>query len=496
MVLLDEHGRELITSRPSRPADIGLQRWKRQYLRNINAKYDSAGTTAEMEKYWSETDYRSPRATNSPAIRQQIRSRARYECESNSYARGMVTAKTYDVIGTGPQLQLLTENRELNSRIEQEWGEWSRAVQLPRKLRTMYEAKMVDGETFAERIVNRRLMTPVQVDFVATESEMWTDLSWQEANPNEDDGILHDASRNPVRYRRLKQHPGDNDLLGLGTESVDVQAENVVHWFRCFRPGQMRGVSELTPSLSAFAEHRRMTFAVLSASELAASFAGVMYSDAQAFSDSPDEPEDAFDIVDIERRALLTLPAGWKMSQLKAEQPTTQFGDFSDQILKQIGRTLQMPLNIVSGSSRDYNFASGRLDYLLYWNNCDVEQHECSSVVMDRLFGWWLDEALLIPGYLPSTAGVRLSRRWVFPPRRPIDEVASAKADEIRFHLGHLTDDEYAQRQRIDPDEYYQQLSRMYQRRDEIGAPLPGMRNVQVDEAGESPQATPPLPSN
>ena len=77
--------------------------WLAAYTRVINAKYDSAQTTPENERYWASTDGRSARAATDPATRGLIRRRARYEAvESGSYARGMVLAKTNDVVGRGP----------------------------------------------------------------------------------------------------------------------------------------------------------------------------------------------------------------------------------------------------------------------------------------------------------------------------------------------------------------------------------------------------------
>ena len=321
-------------------------------------------------------------------------------------------------------------------------------------------------------------MTPVQVDFVATESEMWTDLSWQEANPNEDDGILHDASRNPVRYRRLRQHPGDNDQLGLNTESIDVQAENVVHWFRCFRPGQMRGVSELTPSLSAFAEHRRMTFAVLSASELAASFAGVMYSDAQAFSDSPDEPEDAFDIVDIERRALLTLPAGWKMNQFQSMQPTGTYKEFKHEIINEIARCINMPLNVGLGNSAGYNYASGRLDWQVYYRMINVIRAWIGRVVCNRMFAAWLREAVGMPHYLKTETIIAVHKNekrpeWLWAARKEIDPQKEANAAKTKLETGITTlTDEWVSEGR-DPDLQMEKLKNEIQKFEENGLEHP-----------------------
>tara|TARA_Y100000593_G_scaffold25220_3_gene50406 strand:- start:5502 stop:6701 length:1200 start_codon:yes stop_codon:yes gene_type:complete len=390
----------------------------------------------------------------------------------------MLTAKAFDVVGVGPQLQVVTPNKELNQVVERRWIEWSKAVELNRKLRLFYEAKVCDGEAFMQRINNPRLRSLVQVDILLTEADLWTDPAWDQGELNAVDGIRFDDARNPISYTRLKHHPGEDTSWEASLDADTIPADDVVHWFRKMRPDQQRGIPEFTSALPLFAELRRYRLATIAAAEVAADLSAVMYSDAPAFGEKPDEVEE-FGDVSLERRAMITLPAGWKMHQFRAEQPTNTFGEFSDQILKEIGRAVQMPLNIVCGSSRDYNFSSGRLDYLLYWNNCDVERSECASVVLDRVFDWWLAEANAIPGYLPTSPDtpIRENIRWIFPPRRPIDEVKAAQADQIRWAMGHLTDDDWAKREQVDLDIYYEQLRSMIAQRNAIAAPTPGDQN-------------------
>ncbi len=57
-----------------------------------------------------------------------LRNRARYETANNSYARGIVNTLANDVIGTGPRLQLLTEEIDANRRVEQEFARWIKAI--------------------------------------------------------------------------------------------------------------------------------------------------------------------------------------------------------------------------------------------------------------------------------------------------------------------------------------------------------------------------------
>jgi capsid protein len=446
--------------------------WERDYLRTIKARYDSAQTTVENERYWALADGKSARAALDPTVRARIRSRARYEAqESGSYARGMVMAKVNDVVGRGPSLQVTTTSKEFNRAVERAWRAWSAEINLGAKLRTMAMAYYIDGEAFAERIQNPRLRNQVKLDLSLSEADLWTDPNGLAAEANRVDGIRYDDAGNPVEYTRLKAHPGDDffdpDASALDSETVD--ADNVIHWFHCSRPGQRRGVSHLATALPLFAELRRYRLATIAAAETAAYYSAVMYSDAKRFDEAPDEV-DEFLPIDIERRSMLTLPAGWKIAQLKSEQPTTQFGPFSESILTEIGRCTQTPLNIILGSSREYNFASGRLDYLLYWGQNDVDRADCEAAVVERVFAWWLDEALLVPGLLPPLGDIReVEHRFVFPPRRPIDELKSAQTDQIQMAMGHLTDEMWATREATDLEQHYDQLRRMKEARDQIG---------------------------
>jgi lambda family phage portal protein len=466
--------------------DPANQAWLAAYATAIKAKYDAAQTTVENERYWANSDNRSAVAAASPTVRARIRNRARYEAvESGSFARGMVLSKTADIIGRGVPIRFHTTSEEFNSQAELRWQEWARSVNLWGKLRTFTMAWIIDGEAFAERITNRRLNPMgVQLDLRILEADIWTDPNDTGVDPLYTDGILYDDQENPISYTRLTHHPGD---MIADIETVRIDAENVIHLFRAERPGQRRGVSQLATALSSLAELRRYRLATIAAAEIAANYSAVMYSDANWFSDTPDEITEDFMKIELERRAMLTLPAGWKIEQLKAQQPTAGFDNFCDHYLQEIGRCTQTPLNIISGSSQNYNFASGRLDYLLYWNSNDIDRADVEVCVLERIFSWWLDEALLVADYLPplgadlATLGdtVVVPHTFQFPPRQPIDIEAQAKADDVYFHLGLLTDDQFLNRTGGDVEQHYIDLQNMIERRTAISAPLPGIVNPQ-----------------
>ena len=130
----------------------------------------------------------------------------------------------------------------------------------------------------------------------------------------------------------------------------------MLHYFRCDRPGQIRGIPDITPALPLFAQLRRFTLAVLAAAETAADFAGILYTDAPANGEA--DAAEPFEPIELEKRMLLTMPGGWKMAQMQSEQPATTYAEFKKEILNEIARCLNMPFNVAAGNSSGYNYAS------------------------------------------------------------------------------------------------------------------------------------------
>ena len=114
----------------------------------VRGRYDAAVTTDENRRHWANADSLSANAANNPQVRQTLRSRARYEVANNSYARGIVLTLANDCIGTGPRLQMLTDDGEANRVIEQEFMQWADSVSLAEKLRTMRMARAEYGRGF------------------------------------------------------------------------------------------------------------------------------------------------------------------------------------------------------------------------------------------------------------------------------------------------------------------------------------------------------------
>ena len=102
-------------------------RSKKQF---IDARYDAAVTTDDNHRHWSAADGLSAKTANSASVRRTLRNRARYEIANNSYARGITLTLANDIVGTGPRLQMLTDDVTANRTIEREFNRWANAIGL------------------------------------------------------------------------------------------------------------------------------------------------------------------------------------------------------------------------------------------------------------------------------------------------------------------------------------------------------------------------------
>lgn len=423
----------------------GRSRGPARSMRFVSAKYDSAMTSDHNRRHWAHADGLSVNAANNPVVRRTLRNRSRYEVANNSYARGITLTLANDVVGTGPRLQMLTEDSDANRRIEQAFHRWAKAVHLAEKLRTLRIAQVQDGEAFAVLISNPTLPTAIQLDLRLIEADQVTspDLSWSDIRAT--DGIIFDAAGNPTEYHVLKQHPGDG--MGQGREVDRIPATAVLHLFRTDRPGQQRGIPEITPALPLFAMLREYSLATLDAAKAAAYYAGIIYTDAPPNGET--DPIEPLDPIELERNTLLTMPGGWRMSQLQAEQPTGTFAEFKREILNEIARCLNMPFNVAAGNSSSYNYASGRLDHQTYFKSLRIDQSRMELVVLDRILAAWFDEAVLVGDMLPADQGpfVNWPHQWFWDGHEHVDPAKEANAQATRLASFTTTlADEYARR--------------------------------------------------
>lgn len=422
----------------SRPADPLWRTHKRGY--------DATKASRHLDNHFLDATGSDADTLISDSL-ETARNRCRYEVRNNTYAEGIVETLANDIVGSGPQLQLKTSSNEFNRAVESRWLEFCQACDMAGRLE-MCDFLRLDMRQLCE---SGESFTTFGLD-PAADGPAFRLLSIEADRINSPMGLIYsdevrqgiqvDKYGKPLLYYVQKTHPGSMKAsFGSGLNEYDqIAAELMIHLARISRPGQTRSMPWLQPALPLFAQLRRYTLAVLTAAEHAADFSGVMKSDGTL--GTTDDIE-SLETIDIERGSMLTLPKGWEMQQFKAEQPTASYESFKHEILNEIARCLNMPYNVAAANSSSYNYASGRLDWQVYYRFISTIQNWIGRIKLNRILKAWLDEAVLLRGYLPTPPDDFIisanTVAWYWPGTEHVDPVKEAQAEQIRMQTGTLT---------------------------------------------------------
>jgi len=407
---------------------------------HVRAKFDAAQTNDGNKNHWVNADSLSARGSHNKAVRQTLVKRSRYETENNCWASGITRTVAYHTIGSGPRLQILSPNKDAKIRVEKSFAKWGRQVGFAEKTLTAKETQFRDGEIFA-RLKRNDAIGPVSLDIQLYEADQCTSPFGQLIyDASYDDGLhLSPLTGQPDRYFFLDYHPGDPQYVPTQLGQW-YQSKDVLHYFRSKRPGQLRGIPELTPALPLFAILRRFTLATLTSAEFISSVTGFLKTNAPP-SEGPAPSARDFYSFAYEHGMLMSLPEGWTVEQLTNIPLTTNYEQFLAAVLNEIARCVNVPYNVAACNSKGLNYSSGRMDHLVWDRDIavdlgtNIEPQWCN-----RIADAWFDEAVYVPGLLDGL-GPReeIQYQWCWDARPIIDEESDANASANRLKTGQST---------------------------------------------------------
>lgn len=405
------------------------------------------------EQLWT-TDNRSFDSSFNRTTRLTLIRYARDEVYNDSYAFGAAKALATSVIGTKPQLQVLTDSGQdstdsVTEKIERDFDRWSDEVGLGRKLRAMRFSKFVDGEAFCVMHFNDQLRNDVKLDITPVDAERVTsNTNLPIKDPDFDvDGITIDNWGNPVSYRVLRNHPGGNSFGVLANnDATDYPANLVCHWYNQTSSEMRRGIPEVTPALKTFGFLRRYIYSVVRASEVAADIAMCLYSDNEdeSFDSFSTQVEKELDLKQpivehsFSRGTAVSVPFGMKVQQVKPEQPASNFEMLVRELLASAGAAVGLPAMIMLNTARGQTYAGGRIELQEFYRFVNVEQKSCIESILEPILAEWLKEWFLINNISPKRMR-NLRTKWQFDGFEHIDPLKEASAQIYKIQANTST---------------------------------------------------------
>ena len=338
-----------------------------------------------------------------------------------------------------------------------------------REALTAAYAKIGDGESFLVMISNPGPDSPVKLDVLNLEAIVCSRFGML---PGDDvDGVLLDPFGNP---RPIPLPDGASRRAEYGFAEDDVEGDSGALRLPLVQKGpaeQHRGCRRLRPPFPSlpssggirwrrWRRRKRRRISPRFCIRIIRVGRGAGFGSAGR--------------IDITKRMMTTLPGGWKMGQFQPEHPTTTYAEFKREILGEIARCLQMPVNIITGDSSQHNYASGRLDHQAYFKAVRMRQRACARSVVERIFREWWGE-YTVHAKWPKEAPAHF---WFWDGTEHVDPQKEANAQAVRLASGTTNlAIEYA-RMGFDWETALEQRAKEIQKMRELGI---------LPEAGEKP---------
>ena len=414
------------------------------------AAYESASSSGARARSWK-TSSAGPNmaaAQNLPLMR----TRARDAIRNDPWAKTAIARLVSNTIGTGIQPHPQHPDTAIRKQQKQLWNDWIGESDADSML-DFYGQQTLAARAFfgdGEVLVRRRLRrldceqsVPLQVQLL--EGDMLP-VDKNEPRPSGGEivnGVEFDADDQRVAYHLLRRHPGEyNRLSKFGMQTVAVPAEDVSHVFQVLRPGQVRGVPELSTVLLRLHSLDNFDDAVLFRQEVSNLFAGFVTKPATP-ADGPGEIDpltgqpveydtDGYSpIVSLEPGSMQELAPGEDVRFATPPGAGADYGPFMRQQLMAAAASVGMPYELLTGDLRDVGDRVLRV--LLNEFRRAIEQLQWNIFIHQfcrSVWAWWVD-ACALSGAMPMPDFHRSRRdylrvRWVpqgWPYIHPVQDV-------------------------------------------------------------------------
>ncbi|EKS9915601.1 phage portal protein [Burkholderia multivorans] len=422
------------------------------------AAYESASTVGARAKSWRV----SGAGPNTAAVQNLslMRSRARDAIRNDPWAKTAIARLVSNTIGTGIQAHPQHPNDAVRKMQKQLWEDSGQEIDADdvfdiAGIQTLAARSFFsDGEV----LVRRRMRSPRDGLAVPMQIQLLEgDLLPMEKNelvPGGEiiNGVEFDADGRRVAYHLLRRHPGEYGRASIANmETVRVPADEIAHVFLALRPGQVRGVPELSTVLLRLKSLDNFDDAVLFRQEVSNLFAGFI-------TKPPTEPGmpgdpvtggamqydvDGFSpVVSLEPGSMQELAPGEDVKFAAPPGAGADYGPFMRQQLMAAAASVGMPYEVLTGDLRDVSDRVLRV--ILNEFRRSIEQLQWNVFIHQfcrKVWRWWVD-ACALSGAMPMPDYYRNRRdylrvRWVpqgWPYIHPVQDV-TAKRMEIRAGL-------------------------------------------------------------
>lgn len=392
------------------------------------------------------------------------RNRSRHAVLTNSYAKRAIDILVSNVVGTGHTLQAASPNEEFNKQAEELFHEeFSFEIDPAGKLNfssleaLVFRSMLEGGDCFGRFRIRRpedNLAVPLQIQVLEAE-QVPPYKNGLNGNNRIIGGIEFTPFGQVARYHILPEHPGEFttfESAARRTETIPVDARQIMHIHDVRRPNEVRGLPVLAQSLIQLSDLDRYLDAELVRKKAAALIGGfITYQPGMEGlnpfinSDEDDEDEE-IEISAMEPGTFPVLPQGYDVKFSDPADVGINFNTFMKQQLQMLSASVNILYEQLTGDyagANDRTVRAALMEFkriaINYQKNVLVHQF-CKPVYKEFIRVALLSGALTLPEGMTVRQAQR--SRWIADPwgyLNPLQEV-NTQIKQIRAGLKSRTD--------------------------------------------------------
>lgn len=380
-------------------------------------------------------------------IREYVR-----DYDRNTPILGQAVDRALDqLLGGGPWVDPQTKDDTANADASALWIAWSNdpeqcdftwRMTLDEMERLALRHRFIDGDAFAILDDAEGKVMLVEGDRVESSAAQRTVRSAR-GEPIADlvHGVEIDGSSRPLAYWFRKMKIGERQFkrrLFSSTESnamVRVIRDHVIHVVDPKRITQSRGMSAFHAVFDRISMHEDIEFAQLVQQQVAACIAAFITSDynqqwGSRSSETGEDNETELIFDEFQPGIIATLKPGQKIETFSPRNPTSDALKLANQIVREIGLALGLPLELALLVTSDTTFHGYRGVIEAYKITAKRQRKQFGRQFRSRIYQWkirqWVDQGLLPDIPLIAEHVIR------YPSWQYVDPEKEAKADALR----------------------------------------------------------------
>lgn len=420
----------------------------RQAATELRSFYDAGSGGGRLNAGWQVSN--AAAEVGDRIDRDVIRARARDLERNSDIAQSVIRAYRRNVVGRGYQVQAKTANTTLNAEIEKQWKRWCKAEHCDVTgtqdfndiLRMAVTRKRVDGGM----LIIKRYIRDSTVPFKLQCLEVDELDSLRNAPKHKGNvvvgGIEYNTWRRPEGYW-IRQY----DINGWQSmDSVYVPAKDVIFYYTKTRPSQIREISDMAGTLPRIRNATEFETAVSVKERIAACLAvfikKAIPTGGVGRSASMTDGRVDYDGKTLSPGMIKEMNAGDEIQVVNPQGAATDATAFLKMELGMIGAGQGLSYEAVSRDMSQTNYSSARQgaieDEATY-----VEEIELLSKLMTEVYETFVISCVLagvinIPDIWEHKDDY-LSHEWVGSPKKWIDPLKEANANQTALRTGQKT---------------------------------------------------------